>query len=115
MKLKYLFTAGALLAASATWSMADDSMKSIKMEKQVIRKEVAEEIRGDRELEIRLGPRINQVAGSFQSGLFRTGLFDIGGTVGGLVIPGGIKTPNDISSYLGHDEAGPGAWLDIDW
>ncbi len=118
MKLKHLFTTGALFVTTLTWSVADDSMKSSKpMRKEVttVRKEVAEEIRGDRELEIRLGPRINEVAGSFQDGVVRSLLFSTGGTVGGLTLPGTPKTQVDIRRDLGHDEVGPGAQLDIDW
>lgn len=61
----------------------------------------------DRELEVRIGPRFTEMAGSFQNQVARSGLF--------ASTFGNPKTTVDIRRDLGHDEITPGAQFDLDW
>jgi len=102
---KYII-AGALVALLAVPALrADDAMRSKSKPSVTASKKVEADLPADRTLEIRLGPRVTETAGSF-----RLGSSAIGAAIG--------RTPKDtvdVRRDLGLDDVNVGAQLDVDW
>lgn len=102
---KYII-AGALVALLAVPSLrADDALRSKPKSSPTMSKKLQGELPADRELEIRLGPRVTETAGSF-----RLGSSAIGAAIGRTA-----KDTVDLRRDLGLDDVNVGAQFDMDW
>jgi hypothetical protein len=102
MNLKHVLVMAVLLVATVTWSVADSD--TVRTKKAAPLKKVSGEEPVDRDLEIRVGPRVSEPAGAFS----------LAPTLLGANI--GAKASQTVTMRdLGLDEVDVGAQLDVDW
>ncbi|MCC7518362.1 MAG: hypothetical protein IT578_04160 [Verrucomicrobiae bacterium] len=108
MMKSFLFST--ILVAAFAWNArADRSEESRLCQKPLPRSPLIEKLKGDlpaeRELEVRVGPRVTETAGAFR----------LGSTALGAAFPGVGKDTVDTRRDLGMDEANVGMQFDLDW
>lgn len=104
--MQKFFIAGAIVALLALpVARADDALRSKPKPSFVTKKSINAELPADRELEIRVGPRITETAGSFH----------LGSSALGAAVGRQPKDTVDVRRDLGLDDANVGAQIDLDW
>jgi hypothetical protein len=104
--MKYSIIVAALVGLLAMpAARADDTLRAKPKASPTLSKKFQADLPADRELEVRVGPRVTETAGSF-----RLGSSAIGAAVGRTA-----KDTVDVRRDLGLDEVNVGAQLDVDW